>query len=85
MPADRMKKVTYGTIREIYELDNESRTAYGIAVYSCTASDEIASVILSVHDITPVKAQIDALVNLCNRNDLSPVHLAEVIEDYLAQ
>jgi len=81
----RIHEVTYGTIRENYEFDGKNRTAYGIAVYAPAAADRIASVFLSFHDISPAKEQIEALVNLCNACSLSPVHLSEVIEDYLAQ
>ncbi len=76
-------KITYETVQDIYELGTEKRTSYGITA-SETAGERV-SVIASVHDISSDKQQIDGLVLLCNRLRLSPEHLYDVIEDFLAQ
>ena len=77
-------EITYGTIREIYEFGGNCRSAYGIAVYSSAESGGIVSVILSFHDVSADKERVDKLVWLCNQLALAPVHLAEVIEDFMA-
>ncbi len=79
-----MMNVTYGITEEIYSLGASSRTSYGIAAYANSAEDEAtATIVASVHDISADKQAIAELVLLCNRLELSTVHLLDVVEDFL--
>lgn len=78
-----MNDITYGTIMEIYTLGDNKRISYGIAVYSDTNHSGTATIILSIHDISSEKKQIDDIVSHCNFYHLSPEHLADVIDDFM--
>ena len=79
-----MMSITYGITEEIYSLGAESRTSYGIAAYMDAEEESTAIIVASVHDITSDKQALTALVSLCNRLELSTIHLNDVVEDYLA-
>ena len=79
-----MTGIIYGTIHEIYTLGSETRISYGIAAYSDAETGSTASVIAAVRDISSDREQIDSLVALCNRYRLDPMHLTDIVEDFLA-
>lgn len=79
-----MIKVTYGIVEERYTLGNESRVSYGISAYSNANENGTATIVSSVHDITPNKESLARLVDDCNRLKLSTVHLHDVVEDFLS-
>ncbi len=78
--------VTYGVVEEIYSLGAASRIAYGIVAYATAETDGTAAVwpLQAVHDITSDREKLQALVETCNRLQLSTVHLLDVVEDFLA-
>ncbi len=78
-----MSSITYGLIEERYSANGHARTAYGIAIYADAEADGTATVIASVHDITSDVQALTDLVQRCNRVRLSPIHLEDVIEDFL--
>ncbi len=71
--------ITYILCRETYKTKQAERIAYGIAAY---AEDE-PTCIAKLHDITSDKNALAELVSLCNRLQLSPIHLHDVVEDFL--
>ena len=79
-----MMNVTYGVTEEIYSLGAASRVSYGIAAYADAEEEGTATIVASVHDVTTDKQALDELVSLCNRLELSTVHLMDVVEDFLA-
>lgn len=79
-----MMNVTYGVTQKIYSLENSSRISYGIAAYAHAEEDGTAVIAASVHDVTTDKQVLAELVALCNRLELSTVHLMDVVEDFLA-
>lgn len=79
-----MNTVTYGATKERFTLGALERTSYGIAAYSGADVDGTATVIAHVSDITCEESKIGELVELCNRLELSPLHLYDVVEDFLA-
>lgn len=79
-----MTSVTYGVTEEIYSAGASSRISYGIAAYSDFLADGTATIVAFVHDITADKQALAELVALCNRLELSTVHLMDVVEDFLA-
>jgi len=64
--------------------DNADRIAYGIAAYAASDSDSSAIVLASVSDICGDKSRAEALAEKCNRLGVSPLHLPDIIEDFLA-
>ena len=79
-----MTNVTYGIIREIYSLGATCRISYGIAAYTNSKEDGTATIVASIHDVTADRQALADLVSLCNRLELSTVHLNDVVEDFLA-
>lgn len=79
-----MISVTYGLIEEKYNCGGQSRVSYGIAAYSDAEVDGSATVVQSVHDVTTDKECLLRLIKDCNGLRLSPVHLCDVVEDFLA-
>ena len=79
-----MMNITYGVTEEIYSLGASSRTSYGIAAYADSEADGTATIVASVHDVTDNKQALVELVSLCNRLELSTIHLMDVVEDFLA-
>ncbi len=80
-----MKTVTYGVSEEIYSLDNKTRISYGIVAYADAKTDGIVAIVASVRDISPDKQKIELLAEQCNRLELSPIHLPDVVADFLAE
>ena len=77
-------KITYGIIEETYALGESKRTWYGIAGYADAEVAGTAAIAVACHDVTEDVRSLQALVSLCNRHALSPLHLSEVVEDFLA-
>lgn len=67
----------YIVVQGVYLIDGESHTGYGIA-YTGNST-------LSFEDLTRNPTTIAELVRLCNELDLSPIHLRDVVEDFLIQ
>lgn len=63
----------------IYDENGNKYTVYGIE-----AVDYRGKVLLSFSDIFFDKQKAKHFVNLCNKNDLELIHLADVVEDVLA-
>ena len=82
--TEYMPSITYGVIEEIYSLSCSSRRSYGIAVYSDSLGDGFATVLASVNDISSDREKLEELVEICNRAELSLIHLNDVINDFLA-
>lgn len=80
-----MMDVTYAVIEEKYAHLTGSRVAYGIAVYKGEGQDREPSIIHSIHDITPDRKRLEALVADCNRLKLSSLHIYDVVEDFLSE
>ncbi len=53
-------------------------TAYGIAAY-----DENRKELIRVSDVSSNKSVVESLTALCNKEHLDPVHVYDVIEDFL--
>lgn len=78
-------KITYGLTKETYTLGAIERTAYGIAAYSDSKDDGTATVIARICDLSWDRERVKQLVKRCNRLRLSPIHLHDVVEDFLAE
>ena len=78
-----MNTITYGVSEEIYTLYDQKRISYGIVVYSNADQDGTATIVDSIRDVSSNKEKITRLVNECNRLGLSPIHLRDVVEDFI--
>lgn len=61
--------------------DSDAYTAYGICV--CSMENNQRKEVLKVSDVSTDKEKVDNLVDLCNKEQLEPVHIYDVIEDCL--
>ena len=75
--------MTYDVLKEEISTDAARLISYGIVVYSGSKGDGTATVLAAVRDITEDREAISGLVLLCNRLKLSPIHLFDVVEDFL--
>ena len=76
--------MTYDVLKEEISTDAARRISYGIVVYSGSKRrDGTATILAAVCDITEDREAISGLVLLCNRLKLSPIHLFDVVEDFL--
>lgn len=79
-------KITYGIIEEKYLCGRSTRTSYGIAAFADDDEENgTSTIVASVHDILSDKQSIVDFIILCNRLNLSLVHLEDAVEDLLAK
>ena len=76
-------KVVYEVVGEPQSSGDSSCISYGIAAYIDAATSNTKNVIAYVRDVTTSKTEIEDLVQKCNAFGLSPIHLVDVIEDFL--
>ena len=79
-----MKSITYGMIEEKFVLQGSERISYGIAAYSDAEENGTATIVASVQDVSFDYIQLGKLIDLCNHLELDPIHLKDVMEDFLA-
>ena len=75
--------ITSGLVEEHYAWNGGRRISYGIAIFADADTDGTVTVISAVHDITSDRSRLENLVQRCNDLDLSPIHLEDVVEDFL--
>lgn len=73
-------KVTYGTVKQTYCLDDKERSVYGIAAYK---EGDINSVCDSALGISEDEEPVRELAEMCNALELSSIHLKDVAEDFI--
>ena len=76
--------ITYGIICETFTHGLVTRSSYGIAAYAHADSTDTATVVAVINDISEDLDSVIDLVKLCNEGGLSPEHLKDVVEDFLA-
>ncbi len=76
-------KVVYGIVEEIYSYESKTRISYGIVAFASEFDNDVSTIIASVHDVTLDKQKLQALIHLCNDLELSPIHLNDVVQDFL--
>ncbi len=62
--------------------DDDNKASYGIAACDSEKFKE-GHAITSVRDVTCDRPALERLAETCNRLQLSPIHLHEVVEDFL--
>ncbi len=76
--------ITYVLVEEKYELNGKEHLSYGISALKDIHEGDGNAVISSIHHITPKKDKLSVLIALCNRFNLEPIHLNDVVEDFLS-
>lgn len=61
--------VTYGIICEMFSLNGELRTAYGIAVYAHSEYTGSKSIVASINDLSANRESVEDLVTACNKGN----------------
>ena len=64
-----------------FEYNNQK--SFGIALIETI--DDCTVILQLIPDVCPAKKRVDQLVKRCNELRLDPIHLEEVIEDFLAE
>lgn len=79
-----MSKLTYAVTEEIRRVGDEERISYGIAAYENVPENGSAVVIASVGDVSCTRDPMEKLAQWCNLLEISPLHLCDVVEDFLS-
>ena len=78
-----MTKMIYRLIETQCILENDVCTSYGIAAFANAGSLAPEAAIASIPNVTTDQSKLRELVRLCNLKHLSPIHLDEIVEDFL--
>lgn len=70
--------VHYRLFEETRSADGNEYEAYGVAAF-----DDSGDLICIAPDITSIKEKALGLARLCEKLQLSPVHLLDIAEDYI--
>lgn len=70
--------VYFRLFEETRVLDGKEYEAYGVAAF-----DECGEMVTVVPDITVKKDKALSLARMCEKMELSPLHLRDVAEDYI--
>ena len=77
--------IAYGVSEEKYWVGDTIRISYGLVVFADSKTNGIVFIAASVRDISNSKTRIEQLADLFSRMELSPIHLNDVIADFLAK
>ena len=78
-----MEDQQYILIESTFTANNRKYNSYGIALV--VTYDESTVMIESIPDLSQDKERIQHLAKLCTELHLSPIHLADVVADFLAE
>lgn len=70
----------YSILEDEYILEGQTHTGFGIIITSTIANEVVAK----IEDITTSKYELYTLVQLCNDLSLDPIHIYDVVEDFLS-
>ena len=77
--AKKKNRFKYKTVREKLNSDElGSYVTYGIIIY------KNKELLKYISDVSTIKRDVQDLVRRCNEEQLDPIHIEEVISDYLA-
>lgn len=79
----QLPKVAYEMIGEVHTVGDISLISYGIAAYVDAETSDAKRVIAHVPDVSQNRSTLEPLVQRCNTLGLSPIHLVDVVEDFL--
>jgi len=78
-----METKQYILIESSFRANGVSHTAYGIA--RADFSDGIPVILEAIPDLSADKDRVQQLVKLCTELQLSPMHLGDVVDDFLGE
>ena len=78
-----MEDQQYILIESTFTVNNRKHTTYGIALV--VVYDESTVMIESIPDLSQDKERVLHLAELCTELHLSPIHLEDVVADFLAE
>ena len=78
-----MKTHQYILIESSYIVNGIRYNTYGIA--HADVSDGCAVILKAIPDLSPNKERVCRLAELCTKLCLSPMHLADIVDDFLAE
>lgn len=70
----------YSILEDEYIFKGQAHTGFGIIITSTTVNEVVAK----IEDITTSKYELCTLVQLCNDLSLDPIHIYDVVEDFLS-
>ena len=70
----------YSILEDKYNLEGETHIGFGILITSTTDN----KIITKIEDVTTSKYELYTLVQLCNDLSLDPIHIYDVVEDFLS-
>ena len=70
----------YSILEDKYIFEGQAHTGFGIVIISTTVNEVVAK----IEDITTSKYELCTLVQLCNDLSLDPIHIHDVVEDFLS-
>lgn len=70
----------YSIFEGEYVLEGQAYIGFGILITSITDNEVIAK----LEDVTTSKYELCTLVQLCNDLSLDPIHIYDVVEDFLS-
>ena len=70
----------YSILEDEYILEGQAHTGFGIIITSTISNEVVAK----IEDITTSKYKLCTLVQLCNDISLNPIHIYDVVEDFLS-
>ena len=70
----------YSVLEDEYIFEGQAHTGFGIIITSTIAKEVVAK----IEDITTSKYELCTLVQLCNDLSLDPIHIYDVVEDFLS-
>ena len=73
------------TVSNVTDTQSEEDVKSGeiVCEYGVAAQDENGEEVFRMDNITPDKSSLNELVNICNRCDLSRLHIMDVIRDFV--
>lgn len=72
----------YITVEDTFSDEQDTRIGYGIALVSGKADG--ASVLREIPDLSGDRKLVDQLARACNKYKLDPIHLDDIVYDFLA-
>lgn len=78
-----MSSIIYEVTEDTYLIDGELKQIYGIAVYSNDKNNAKKTLLKAINNITTDKYKLSQLAKACNSCNLSPIHLKDIVEDFL--
>ena len=78
-----MEEQQYILIESNYTVNGIKYTTYGIALTDIT--DGCAVIIEAIPDLSPDRERTNRLAGLCTELHLSPLHLSDVADNFLAE